>query len=96
MRLGQGKRQPGIFQGMRQLHLRGKLLAGDGVQFHFDIGRRQWAAFQGAPQLVGGEAQRLRQLGALRDALHHRNQPGIEDQLHFLAVARLAKPLRPT
>ncbi len=75
--------------------LRGKLLAGDGVQFHFDIGRRQRAAFQGAPQLVGGEAQRLRQLGALRDALHHRNQPGIEDQLHFLAVARLAKPLRP-
>ena len=49
----------------------------------------------GAPQLVGGEAQRLRQLGALRDALHHRNQPGIEDQLHFLAIARLAKPLRP-
>lgn len=38
---------------MRQLHLQGKLLAGDGVQFHFDIGRRQRAAFQGAPQLVG-------------------------------------------
>ena len=95
MRLGQGKRQPGIFQRMRQLHLRRELLAGDGIQFHFDIRCGQRAAFQSAPELVGGKAQRLRQLGAFRDALHHRNQPGIEDQLHFLAVAGLAKPLRP-
>lgn len=81
---------------MRQLHLRHELLIGDGVQFDFDIRCGQRAAFRGAPQLVGSKAQRLRQLSAFRDALHHRNQPGIEDQLHFLAVARLTKPLRPT
>lgn len=41
VRLGQGQGQPGIFQRMRQLHLRRELLIGDGVQFDFDIGRRQ-------------------------------------------------------
>ena len=68
VRLGRGKRQPGIFQRMRQLHLRHELLIGDGVQFDFDIRCGQRAAFRGAPQLVGSKAQRLRQLSAFRDA----------------------------
>ena len=68
VRLGQESASRASFQRMRQLHLRHELLIGDGVQFDFDIRCGQRAAFQGAPQLVGSKAQRLRQLSAFRDA----------------------------